>query len=579
MELFMSESSDVELSELARAQVELRWGVRIPLRDGVHLSATLYLPQNHRTPSPAIITLTPYVAQTFHDLGTYFAAYGLPFLAVDVRGRGNSDGDFQPFIQEAEDGYDVVEWVARQPYCSGMVAMWGGSYGGLAQWNTAREFPPHLATIVPVASLYIAVDFPIRNNIADPYWMQWLTFVSGHTLQDKMFWNKELYWGAKFRAWFESGASFRGLDSFLGNPSSIFQHWVSHPHQDDHWDRHNPTAEQYAKLSIPILTITGIYDSDQPGALMHYRQHLKSQGRSIHYLVIGPWDHAGTRTPRTEFVGLKVGAASLIDLPKLHRQWYAWIMQGGDKPEFLRKPVAYYLMGAEKWCYADTLDAVTSRSERLYLQSSANPTDVFKSGSLCVEAQIGGEPDYYVYDPADIGQAPIESIVDPESRVDQRMIHASVGKQLVYHGAPFESEAEISGFFRLRAWISIDQPDTDFRASVYEVLLDGSSVLLTSDTLRARYRESLRSETLITTKEPLRYDFERFTFISRQIKRGSRLRLVFGPINSIYSQKNYNTGGIVSDESMRVARPVTVTLFHDQSYPSALYVPFGQSEG
>lgn len=569
------------VSDSVRASVHMQWGVKIPLRDGIHLNATLYMPKNHALASPAIFTLTPYVGQTWHDFAVYFAGQGYPFLTVDVRGRGNSQGDFDPFVQEAKDGHDVVEWLAQQPYCNGQVAMWGGSYAGYDQWATAKEFPPHLATIVPVASAYMGVDMPIQSNIAMPYLMQWLTLVWGRTSQEKLFFNNELFWGAQFRQWFESGVSFKQLDTFLGNPSAIFQEWISHPHQDSYWDTCNPTSEQYARLSIPILTITGSYDSDQAGALMHYREHVKNSTaaeRARHYLVIGPWDHFGTRNPRQEFCGLKVGAASLIDLPRLHLQWYGWTMQGGPKPEFLQKNVAYYVMGAEKWRYADTLEAVTARSELLYLQSSGNPTDVFRSGSLTREPSAKSQPDHYVYDPRDIGHAALESTMDPESRVDQRMIHAAVGKQLVYHSAPFEKDTEISGFFKLCAWISIDQPDTDFRASVYDIDLDGGGVLLTTDSIRARYRESLREEKLIRTKDPLRYDFECFTFVSRLIKKGNRLRLVVGPINSIYSQRNHNSGGVVSEESMQDARTVTAVLFHNESHPSVLYVPFGRPE-
>jgi uncharacterized protein len=141
--------------------------------------------------------------------------------------------------------------------------------------------------------------------------------------------------------------------------------------------------------------------------------------------------------------------------------------------------------------------------------------------------------------------------------------------------APFDKDTEVSGFFRLSAWIAIDQPDTDFAVTVYEIREDGSATLLTSQVLRARYRESAREPKLIRTRAPLRYDFEHFTFVSQQVKKGSRLRLVVGPINSIYSEKNYNSGGVVQKESMPDAHPVTVTLHHDREHPSTLFVPLG----
>lgn len=584
----MRESSD--LAEPSQGGIQMQWGVKIPLRDGIHLNATLYLPKNHISPSPAIFTLTPYIGQRFHDQGLHFSEHGVPFLAVDVRGRGNSEGEFRPLIQEAQDGFDVVEWLAEQPYCNGQVAMWGGSYGACAQWATAKEFPPHLATIVPVAAVYVGFDFPIRKNIASPYLMQWLTLVSGRTLQEKLFWGNERFWATRFREWFESGAPFKELDTLLGNPSAIFQEWIAHPQLDSYWDRFNPTTEQYAKLSLPILTITGIYDNAQSGALLHYRHHVENASaasRAEHFLVIGPWDHAGTRTPQREFAGLKFGEASLVDLDKLHLEWYAWTMQDGGKPEFLQKNVAYYVTGAERWRYSDTLEAITAQSKLLYLDSSGTASDIFASGVLREKAGEGPE-DVYVYDPRDTRMAEFESASpDPhclrpgfptDNLIDQKPIFSGQRQQFIYHSAPFESDTEISGFFRLSAWLSIDQPDTDFQASVFEIDGGGGSILLSADTIRARYREGLREEKLISTTKPLRYDFHGFTFVSRLMRKGSRLRLVLGPINSIYVQKNYNRGGCVSAESMNDARTVVVKMFHNERHPTALAIPLGHPE-
>ena len=147
----------------APADYDLRWGVKIPMRDKVELNATLYLP---KTPdgsppkTPVIFTLTPYISDTYHARGAYFAPHGYVFALVDVRGRGNSGGEFEPFANEPRDGHDVVEWLAKQPFCDGKVAMWGGSYAGFDQWATAKEFPPHLMTIVPAAAAHPGLDYP-----------------------------------------------------------------------------------------------------------------------------------------------------------------------------------------------------------------------------------------------------------------------------------------------------------------------------------------------------------------------------------------------------------------------------------
>jgi putative CocE/NonD family hydrolase len=556
------------------------WGVRIPMRDGVHLAGILYLPEPLARPVPAIFTLTPYIAQNYHAQGLYFAQQGYPFLSIDVRGRGNSEGVFDPNINEGRDGYDIVEWLARQPYCSGRVAMWGGSYAGHDQWNTAREFPPHLATIVPAAAPYIGLDFPFRNNIGSTYVMQWLTLVSGRTSQERIF-GDQAYWNRQFRRWFDSGARYRDLDTVVGNPSAVFQQWLTHPYDGRYWEAFNPNSDQYGALELPILTITGVYDGDQPGALRHYREHLKyasPEAGERHYLVIGPWDHAGTREPKLEFAGVKVGPDSLVDLAQLHLEWYAWTMQEGPRPGFLRKRVCYYVMGAETWRYVDTLDEVTSRTVALYLDSQGSPTDVSRAGGLCSERPMDAVPDEYEYNPLDVSIGLLESSADPENRSEERIVTAQAGKHLVYQSTPFRDDTELSGFFRLQVWISIDQPDTDFRASIYEVGREGRGLLLTSDSKRARYRNRSREAELIRTAEPLRYDFESFPFVSRVVKEGATLRLVVGPINSIFHEKNYNAGGVVASECASDARTVRVRVFHDASHPSVLYLPIGRGE-
>jgi hypothetical protein len=500
----------------------------------------------------------------------------LTYVVVDSRGRGDSEGQFRPFIQEAHDGYDVTEWLARQPYCNGKIAMSGGSYTGYDQWATAKEFPPHLVTIVPTAAPFAGVDFPMRGGNFYPYLVQWLTLTGGHTLQGTVT-GDDAFWNARFREWFESGRPFSELDQLTGAVWPVFHEWLAHPDQDSYWDRYNPSPDQYARLTIPILTLTGSYDDDQPGAIAHYRQLMKyasNEARARHFLVIGPWDHAGTHAANAKVGGLTFGPASLLDIARLHVDWYAWTMSGGPRPQFLQQPVAYYVTGAELWRYAPTLEAVTSGQRTLYLDSDGDPSEVFHSGSLH-DAPGAGQPDSYVYDPRDIAGAALEQKSDPASLTDQRLILASRGKHLIYHSEPFTQDTEVSGFFSLSAWLAIDQPDTDFSVSIYEILEDGTSVLLTRDLQRARYRVSARHPQLIATPEPLKYEFDGFTFISRRIARGSRLRLVIGPVNSIFAQKNHNSGKDVSSESVQDSRVVTVRLYHDASHPSVLHVPLG----
>lgn len=556
--------------------VDLIWGAKIPLRDGVKLNATIYKPEKMASKLPVIFTLTPYIADSYHDRAYYFAQNGYVFALIDARGRGSSEGKFDPFNQEPRDGYDIVEWLAAQPWSNGKVTMWGGSYAGFNQWATLKEFPPHLETIVPAAAAFAGVDFPFAKNIWGPYDIQWLTFTSGVTGNSKLF-GESAFWTQKFHQLYREHLPFNRLDEITGNMTTNFQTWLAHPQPDAYWDAMVPTDQQFARINLPILTITGHYDGDQAGAMEYYRRHMRlatAAARDKHYLIIGPWDHAGTRTPRKEVGGLKFGDASLLDLNKLHRQWYDWTLKGGKRPEFLKKRVAYYVVGAEEWKYADSLDAIAGGRRTLYLDSDGGGAgDVFHSGRLSDNRPERSAPDRYTYDPLDTRPAALEREEVAGPLTDQRYALNLFGNGLVYHSAPFTEATEVSGYLKFVAWMALDVPDTDFSVTVFEIMADGTSIQLTQDQVRARYRESLRQAKLVTPGAIERYEFDGFTFFSRRVAKGSRLRLVLTCPNSIYVQKNYNSGGAVEKESGADARTAHVTLYHDSQHPSFLEIP------
>jgi hypothetical protein len=249
-------------------------------------------------------------------------------------------------------------------------------------------------------------------------------------------------------------------------------------------------------------------------------------------------------------------------------------MKGGGKPEFLKDRIAFYVMGADEWKYASSLDSLSQTRKRLYLDSvNGHASSVFQSGSL--DEQRPGEslPDQYVYDPLDLRYASLEGERIKNYLTDQRYALNLFGAGLVYHSAPFEEAVELTGFIRLVAWFELDVPDTDFWVRVSEIKPDGSHILLTEDLLRARYRTSLREQSLAVPGEISRYQFDGFTFSSRLITKGSRLRLVIRAPNSIHLQKNYNSGGAVAEESAEDALTAHVRLHHDEKHPSYLELP------
>ena len=556
--------------------VDMQWAMKIPARDGVKLNATVFTPHGQKQPLPVIFTFTPYIGDSYTDRAVYFAKHGYVYALVDVRGRGNSGGEFEPFVNEGRDGYDVVEWFAKQPYCNGKVTMWGGSYAGFDQWTVLKEFPPHLATIVPAAAAHPGVDFPFQYNIFAPYDLQWLTFTSGVTGNGSLFGNSG-FWASKAREMYMSHTPFQDFDKLAGNPSTVFQKWLKHATPDAYYDAMVPLPEQYKRIGVPMLTITGHYDGDQAGAFTFYKRHMKygtAEAKANHYLIVGPWDHAGTRTPRAEVGGLKFGEASVLDLNKLHAEWYDWVMKGGVKPAFLKKRVAYYLVGAEEWKYADSLESISNTVKTIYLSSNGGAGDIFRSGTLSEgKPDAHSATDEWIYDPLNTRPGAAEPDDEPNGLTSQRGVLNLFGEGVIYHSEPFAEATEITGFPKLTVWLKMDVPDTDLETELYEILPDGGAVQLSGATMRARYRESLREEKPVPAGTIEKYTFDNFTFFSRRVARGSRLRLVVRSINSTGAEKNYNSGGVVAAETGKDARTAHIALVHDADHPSALELP------
>lgn len=557
------------------ADVAIDWGARIPMRDGTRLHAVLYWPKGVADAVPGLLTITPYLTDSFHEAGVFFASNGFLFAVIDCRGRGNSDGEFASFEFDGVDGHDAVEWLAHHPLCNGKVAMGGGSYSGHNQWATIMHAPSHLSTIMPRCASYPGLDFPIRNNIGEQYSLQWLAFTAGRGLQANLFQDSR-YWSSLWRDRFIAGRSYASLADEHPNVTREFRDWLLHPEPDAFWDRFNPRPEHYSAFKRPVLTVTGYYDDDQHGALAYYKEaavHGSPELRESNYLIMGPWDHTGVGRPARVLDGVDFGVGSVIDMRALSLDWYRWAMAGGDRPSLLRDKVAYYVTGAERWKHASSLEAITKQLEPLYLTSSGASARFSRPGRLAGSRPDEENFDRYVYDPLIVDTASLETEIPPYNISDVRLLVANDGRQLVYDSDSFLQDIELSGFFCLDAWLGIDQPDTDIRVLIYLVQNDGQHIMLTNDTKRARYRHSLRTSRLVESSEPELYRFDSFWFTSRQVKAGEKLRLVIGPFNSIYTQKNYNSGKPVAEQTRADALTVEVTLFTGGQLASTLYIP------
>jgi uncharacterized protein len=428
--------------------------------------------------------------------------------------------------------------------------------------------PLHLTAIAPASAGYVGFDMGMVRNVPFPWMQRYLMKISGRTHNDQLYDDLE-YWNAAFAELSRGATPYRDFDVMIGRPSAVWREWVDHPERDAFWDAASPTDDEFARITLPVLAITGLYDDAQTGSLEFCRRHLANASLAAaagQYLVIGPWDHAGTRDPKRHLGGLDFGPGSVLDVRQLHVDWYGWIMKGGPQPSFLADHFVYFIAGSNRWASAANLGAATRLTRTLYLSSpGASGGSVATRGALLdVPPARPRRIDSYHYDPAlpahNEGFEGADA-VGPEYLVDGSSAERLDGDGLIYDTVPAPVAIEIVGRPRVVLGVSLDVPDTDIRIQLFEVKSDRSYVFLCQDQMRARYRKDDRRATLVTPGELEAYVFDRFSFVARTIAQGSVIRLVISPLGaSIHQQRNRNSGRNVADETAKDNRAATVSV-------------------
>lgn len=554
-------------------EVDIRLYEEVPMRDGINLSANIYMPESTDKSYPVILIYTPYVNDEASDRAMYFAKKDYVFISLDLRGRGNSEGEYRPFEKDGQDGYDAVNWISKQPWCNGSIGMMGGSYRGMVQWMTLKNRPEALKTIVPTAAVGPGIDFPKSGGIFGNYALQWLNYTSGKSRNTNLFRNSD-FWQSKAAKKYKGYIPFKDWDVLaLGQKNPIFQTWISHPHFDEYWKNFYPTQEEYKSFDIPILTITGYFDADQPGAMKYYEDHMRfgdSDGKSNHYLLFGPWSHGGTRKPVTELGGLTFSDDSKIDMNKLHLDWFNWTLKSGEKPEFLKNRVCYYLMNQNEWKYANQFQNISNETITYYLSSPDSDAKVlFNPGLLTFQKTSIKDSDSITNDPLDI-----EDIASYEGDDYFMAPLPTVEKnRLIYVSEVLDTETTIAGRFELGLYLTLNVPDSDMRVELYTINQIGETKYIGDDQLRLRYREGLDKPKLVTPGEMIFCEFDTSYVTALTIEKGSRLVLTIKGINSKYLQKNYNSGKDVSLETEEDANKAKITVHHSPANASYLKIP------
>lgn len=557
------------------------WDVGVPMRDGVRLSADVILPAGGVAggPYPALLNRTPYDNQggANRSIAEHLAEHGYAVVLQDIRGRSDSEGSWVPFRNEGPDGYDTIEWIADQPWCSGRVGTWGTSYEGWTQWAAARLRPPHLVAMVSTAASGDWMrEVPFHNGVLSLALFPWLNAVSGRGVQLPNLVADEL--PDLFRH-----LPLREMDRQLGRDLPAWRDWLDHPTLDDYWQQLR-LDDDFASIDLPVLHITGWYDGDQPGALYFHRgMTTKSPRPADQRLLIGPWNHGGTRIPQRSIGGVDFGADAVADIKELHRNWFdRWLRadqpgaHDGDHDDEHSAavvdlpPCRVFNTGVNAWRDLPTWPP-DGTSVTWYLHSGGRANTLAGDGWLDPEQPTVPEPaDEYVYDP----ENPVPGTLDErfyspdqvETPLDHRFKHRR-DDVLVYTAPTADSQLTVVGQPVLHLFATTDGPDTDFFAALHDVSPTGTSVLLAEGQLRGRFRAGPDHEQLL---EPgTCYEFE-FTLggLCHTVLIGHRLRLTVTSSDFPVWDRNTNTGEPIATATR--TRIANNHVLHEPDRPSRL---------
>jgi len=535
----------------------------IPMRDGARLAADVYLP-SEPGPVPALLHRTPYGKQTplWIKWANYFAERGYAVVVQDVRGRWESDGEWYPLVNEGPDGFDTIEWIASQPWCDGSVGMYGASYGGWTQWAAARERPKPLRTMVSTAAVgRWFQEMQYYDGIFRLESLQWLNLVGGRTTQD----NSLIDWRKTFEH-----LPLRTIDQAINRPSQVWQDWLDHSTYDAYW-REIRLDDDFPGIDLPVLHITGWFDGDQPGALFFYRGMMSSSPAAAEQsLVIGPWDHAGTRVPHRTFGPLQFGESALVDVLELHVQWFDRHLRMRSADPMPR--VRYFVMGPNEWLEDQAWPPATSAAHDLYLADDAG------SGRL---SEAVGDPasQGYTYDPRD----PVRVPRDPdrqyrfttffETREDDDIERSGIecrSDVLVFETVPLEHELVVAGRSWLELFAESDCVDTDWIVWLSDHWPDGRSIVVAQGQLGARFRDSLEHPEPLVPGEVYRFRIE-LSEVAYAFPSGHRVSVAVTSSCFPLFARNPNTGApLGGDDHVKVARN---RVHLGRAHPSRLELP------
>lgn len=572
------------LVSAAKYEVKVQSGVKIPMRDGVKLATDIYLPAGVEK-APLILVRTPYKKEMSDLQARYYARRGYAFAIQDVRGRFASEGVWEPFVHEAKDGYDAIEWLARQPWSNGKVGMIGASYLGWVQWFAASQHPPHLTTMIPNVSPpdpfhNIPYDYGVLF-LTGGLW--WASVVESEATADLS--------GAALRASFDkpfgkllSALPVIDIDkAYFGRENKYWRDWLSHPAQDKYW-ADTLFLNKLKDLTIPVFHQSGWFDGDGIGTKLNYLAMME-YGHGNQKLTIGPWGHSDQSA--RELGGRDFGPQALIDLQRDYLRWFDHWLKGMDNGIMKEPLVSVFAMGSNRWLQGPKYPLPETTFRKLFLTSGGHANTTKGDGKLSFTAPAATSPqDGYVYNPTDptpepgfyeasdedkASKRPAQIRRDAEQHREQTL--ATRQDILVYSTEPFDAPLTIAGPVSAILYASTSARDTDWFVHIYEIDESGKQWPLIAEgsgKIRARFRKSMTAPELLKPGEVYQYTIDLWQ-TGVTIAKGHSLRIEVASASFPTFSRNLNTGGNNETESRSV--PANQAIYHDAAHPSHILLP------
>jgi len=552
-----------------------RKDVAVRMRDGVILRADVWLPKAEGR-FPVLLYRTPYGKQNApKDWTTFEKAVkrGYAVVIQDVRGRYASDGEFTPYQNEGNDGYDTIEWVAQQPWSDGNVGTFGLSYPGAVQWLAAVENPPHLNAMVPAMTFSTPRNFFYSGGLFDGSWLEWIWMniapdarkrknLPGPATDEEAaaIWKRE-------HARIEGFLPLRDLPD-LKQAAPYYYEWLEHPPADPWWDWAE-LRNKYDRVRCAVLNFSGWYDeaygpdgatTNLNGLLAARRGEVDPRTRT----VIGPWTHGGQNTQKSG--ERDFGPSAPIDYDEMILRWMDRYLRNVNNGVEREKPVRIFVMGKNEWRNEEAWPLKRAKAQTLYLGANEGNARI---GLLAPQAGISKvAASTLISDPAH----PVSDTYEQYGAHDYRAL-AGRDDVLVFDSAPMKEDLEVTGPIQAQLYASADVRDFDLWVRLLDVAPDGAAFNLMSpglDVLRASYREETREPKLVEPSKIYRLDLNRM-LTSNVFLKGHRIRVQISGAFYPHFSRNLQTGEseIVSAESTTGR----LSIHHDTEHPSRIVLP------